>query len=85
VQGLGGGRPEAGEKSLAEVATTVKPDSILVWYRKLVAQKFDGSKQRKAPDRPRLDPELEALIVRMARRIAPGATIGSLARWPTSA
>ena len=34
---------------------------------KLVAQKFDGSQQRKAPGRPTIDPELEALVVRMAQ------------------
>jgi putative transposase len=56
-----------GKKALAEVATIVKLDTILAWHRKLVAQKFDGSKQRKAPGRPRIDPELEALIVRMAQ------------------
>src|SRR4030095_11291570 len=56
-----------GKKALAEVATIVTPDTILAWHRKLVAQKFDGSKQRKAPGRPRIDPELEALIVRMAQ------------------
>src|SRR5215813_9846257 len=56
-----------GKQALAEVATLVKPDTILAWYRKLVAQKFDGSKQRQAPGRPRIDPELEALIVRMAQ------------------
>jgi putative transposase len=32
-----------------------------------VAQKFDGSTQRKAPGRPPIDPELEALVVRMAQ------------------
>jgi putative transposase len=32
-----------------------------------VAQKFDGSKHRKAPGRPMIDQELEALVVRMAR------------------
>lgn len=32
-----------------------------------MAQKFDGSKHRKAPGRPPIDPELEALVVRMAR------------------
>jgi len=49
------------------VATIVKPDTILGWHRKLVAQKFDGSLQRKAPGRPKIAPELEALIVRMAQ------------------
>src|SRR2546425_4157436 len=56
-----------GKKALEEVATIVKPDTILGWHRKLVAQKFDGSQQRKTPGRPPLDQELEALVVRMAR------------------
>jgi putative transposase len=56
-----------GKQALKEVATIVKPDTILGWHRQLVAQKCDGSPQRKAPGRPRIDPELEALIVRMAQ------------------
>jgi transposase len=56
-----------GKKALAEVATIVTPDTILGWHRKLITRKFDGSTQRKAPGRPTIDPELEALIVRMAR------------------
>jgi transposase InsO family protein len=56
-----------GKQALKDVATIVKPDTILGWHRKLVAQKFDGSTQRQAPGRPRIDPELEALIVRMAQ------------------
>jgi putative transposase len=49
------------------VATIVKPDTILARYRQLVAQKFDGATQRKAPGRSTTDPELEALVVRMAQ------------------
>ncbi len=56
-----------GKQALAEVAKIVKPDTILAWHRTLVAQKFDGSQQRKAPGRPKVDPELEAFIVRMAQ------------------
>ena len=56
-----------GKQALAEVATIVKPDTILGWHRMLVAQKFGGSPQRKAPGRPTSDPELEALVVRMAQ------------------
>jgi putative transposase len=56
-----------GKQALQEVATIVKPDTILGWHRTLVAQKFDGSQQRKAPGRPMIDPELAALIVRMAQ------------------
>jgi transposase InsO family protein len=48
------------------VATIVKPATILAWHRNLVAQKFDGSQQRKALGRPKIDQELEALVVRMA-------------------
>ena len=56
-----------GTQALAEVASIVTPDTILAWYRKLVAKKFDGSRQRKAPGRPLIDAALEALVVRMAR------------------
>src|ERR687888_2532102 len=56
-----------GKQALLEVAKIVKPDTILAWHRKLVAQKFDGSQQRKAPGRPTIDQELEALVVRMAQ------------------
>jgi len=35
-----------GRKYLAEVACVAKPATILAWYRRLVAQKFDGSKRR---------------------------------------
>jgi transposase InsO family protein len=52
---------------LEEVATIVKPDTILAWHRKLVAQKFDGSKPRQSLGRPRVNPELEALVLRIAR------------------
>jgi putative transposase len=40
-----------GKQALEEVAHLVKPDTILAWHRKRVAQKFDGSQQRKAPGR----------------------------------
>ena len=38
----------------------------LAWYRKLVAGKFDGSKARRGPRRPRVTREVEQLIVRIA-------------------
>jgi putative transposase len=56
-----------GKKALETVAHIVKPDTILAWHRKLVAQKFDASMQRQAPGRPTVAPELEALVVRLAR------------------
>src|SRR5213075_1781464 len=55
-----------GRKVLSDVATVAQPDTILGWYRKLVARKFDGSKARRGPGRPRIKREVEHLIVRMA-------------------
>ena len=55
-----------GRKVLSDVATVAQPDTILTWYRKLVARKFDGSKARQGPGRPRIKREVEFLIVRMA-------------------
>ena len=56
-----------GRKALAEVASTAQPDTILGWYRKLIANKFDGSKFRQRVGRPRVDEEIEDLVVRMAK------------------
>jgi hypothetical protein len=44
-----------------------KPDTILGWYRKLVAQKFDGSRKRTYPGRHRVSLDVEELIVRFAK------------------
>jgi len=55
-----------GRKALEEVAHAARPDTILGWYRRLVARKFDGSKSREYPGRPKIDPAIEQLIVRMA-------------------
>jgi putative transposase len=56
-----------GRKALEQVTCVAKPDTILGWYRKLIARKFDGSRHRSYPGRPRIAPELEALVVRIAR------------------
>jgi hypothetical protein len=49
------------------VAAAAKPDTILSWFRKLVAQKFDGSRHRLYPGRPPIPRKLVELIVRLAR------------------
>jgi len=51
----------------------VTPDTILRWYRKLVAKKDDGSKTRR-PGRPCTKPDIAAIVVRMANE---NATWGS--------
>ena len=54
-----------GRKALGEVATLATPDTILRWYRELVAKKYDGS-ARRGPGRPGTAAELVRLLVRMA-------------------
>ena len=54
-----------GRRRLAVVAGIVTPDTILRWYRRLVAQRYDGSNQRR-PRRPCTKPDIAALVVRMA-------------------
>jgi hypothetical protein len=56
-----------GRKVLGEVANVAQPDAILAWYRRLVARKFDGSKARRSPGRPRIKGEVAHLIVRIAK------------------
>ena len=54
-------------KALEDVANIVKPDTLMGWYRRLGAHKFDGSESRRYPGRPRIDAEIEQLVVRMAK------------------
>ena len=53
--------------ALEDVAATAKPDTILGWYRRLIAKKFDGSKMRRSVRRPKIDHETERLVLQMAR------------------
>ncbi len=57
-----------GRKLLGEVACIVTPDTILRWYRRLVARKYDGSSRgsKRRPGRPRTREDLAALVVRLA-------------------
>jgi putative transposase len=55
-----------GRKRLKEIATIATPDTLLRWYQRLIAQKFDGSTQRRQRGRPRVAEEVEQLVVRMA-------------------
>jgi putative transposase len=51
---------------LKAVATIATPDTLMRWYKRLIAQKFDGSQQRRLLGRPRVSEEVEQLVVRMA-------------------
>jgi putative transposase len=57
-----------GRKGLQQVARLARPDTILGWYRQLVAEQLDGSQHRRSPGRPRLSAEIENLVVRLARK-----------------
>ena len=54
-----------GRRVLDELETLVTPDTLLVWHRKLIAQKWTFA--RKGPGRPRLAQEITDLVLRMAR------------------
>jgi hypothetical protein len=54
-----------GGRLLKELGCIVTPDTILRWYRTLIARKYDGS-QRRSPGRPRIDSEIADLVVRIA-------------------
>jgi len=60
-------RSPAGSKSSGGRGGNAKPDTILGWYRKLVANKFDGSRFHRRVGRPRIDEETERLVVQMAK------------------
>src|SRR5262245_37099569 len=54
-----------GRRRLGTIAGIVTPDTILRWYRRLVAKKYTGSKTR-VSGCPSTKPEIAALVVRMA-------------------
>ena len=59
-----------GRQRLQEVATFVTPATLLRWYKRLIAQKFDGSTHRRQLGRPRVAEEIEQLVIRMAEENA---------------
>jgi hypothetical protein len=56
-----------GKQALEDIAKAAKPDIILGWYRQLVAQKSDGSNQRKSLGRLRVGKKPEDWVVKMAQ------------------
>jgi hypothetical protein len=56
---------QLGRRVLRELTTIVTPETLLAWHRKLIAMKYDGSKRR-GPGRPRVQGEIQQLVLRMA-------------------
>src|SRR5215469_12854221 len=52
-------------RMLHEVRTIVTPATLLAWHRRLIAQKYNGTRQR-GPGRPRVLEEIRRLVIRMA-------------------
>ena len=55
-----------GRKVLGEVCTLVTPETVMRWYRTLIAGKYDGSAKR-GPGRPKVETSIRDLVVQMAR------------------
>jgi putative transposase len=56
-----------GRKALEEVAQRVRPETILGWQRRLIAKKFDGSKNREPDKDSKAGDTVEGLVLRLAR------------------
>jgi transposase len=54
-----------GTTSAGEIAGLVSPETILRWYRELIARKYDGAARRGA-GRPRTRASIQDLVVRLA-------------------
>src|SRR5215472_13010686 len=52
-------------RMLHEVSAIVTPATLLAWHRRLIAEKYEGTKRR-GPGRPRTKDEIHQLVVRMA-------------------
>jgi hypothetical protein len=62
-----------GRQRLTEIATVATPNTLLRWYKQLIAQQYDGSTQRRQLGRPRVAQAVEHLVIRMAAK--PGHNI----------
>src|SRR5215475_13995885 len=58
---------QLGRKALAELATVAKADTILAWNRKCAPPQCAGAKPCPSAGRPRMNQEIEDLVVRMAQ------------------
>jgi len=60
-----------GRSLMREVVSTVKPETILAWQRRLERTKWDYSQRRsRGPGRPRTPEDIEELVCRLARENA---------------
>ena len=58
---------QLGRKGLQAVAQIVRPETILSWHRRLIAKKFDGSKNRPPGKGGSTNDKIEELVLQLAR------------------
>jgi len=51
-------------KMLEQCTELFTADTIMRWFRELIAQKYDGSQNRTSPGRPQIGPEIVNLVIR---------------------
>jgi transposase InsO family protein len=56
-----------GRQALEEIASVARPETILRWYRALIAAKYDGSGARSSPGRPTSSIDKVSQLLTMAR------------------
>jgi putative transposase len=49
---------------LEQTTVLFTPETMLGWYRRLIAQKYDGNKNCKNPGRPKISQEIIDLVIR---------------------
>src|SRR5512136_2149930 len=54
-------------KLLEQTTALFTPDTVLSWYRRLIARKYDGSKNCKHPGRPKISQEILDLVIRFKK------------------
>jgi transposase InsO family protein len=54
-----------GRKILTQVATIARPETLLAWHRRMIANKYDGSTYR-TPGRPKTVAEISKIVLLMA-------------------
>ena len=54
-------------KMLEKCTVLFTVDTIIGWYNKLIAQKYDGSKNRKSPGRPQTTTEIIKLVIKFKK------------------
>jgi len=54
-------------KMLEQCTELFSADTVMRWYSKLIAEKYDGSRHRTSPGRPQITPEIVALVIRFKK------------------